>query len=193
MLFYRIIKRVVNILLRLLYKLELTHVEKIPTTGKAIICSNHFNLWDPLVIGTSLPRKVHYMAKEELFSNPLMSLIIKNLGVFPVKRGTSDIGAIKTALKILKEGNSLGMFPEGTRSKTGKMKEAMPGIAMIAIKSRSPVIPIAIISNYKLFNELKVIVGDPMDLSDYYDEKLTTDEYQQISQNILDTIQELMN
>lgn len=193
MLFYKVVKVSVRFLLSLIYKIEIIGKENIPNEGKAIVCSNHFNNLDPVVIGTCLSRKINYMAKEELFSNKLMSNILKRLGVFPVKRGGADISAIKSALKILKNENALGIFPEGTRSKTGEMLKAKPGLAMIGIKSKSPVVPIAIIGNYKPFSKIKIIIDNPIEFTEYYNKKMCIDEYQQISQNVLNHIRKLMD
>lgn len=191
--FYKVVKNSIRLILSLIYRVEIQGKENIPTEGKSIVCSNHFNLLDPVFIGTCLPRKINYMAKEELFSNKIFALILNKLGVFPVKRGGADISAIKTALKILKNEEIFGIFPEGTRSKTGEMLEAKPGLAMIAIKSQSSIIPAAIIGNYKPFSKVKIIIDKPIDFSDYYDQKISTDEYQQLSQSVLDHIKKLMN
>ncbi|MBU5677508.1 1-acyl-sn-glycerol-3-phosphate acyltransferase [Alkaliphilus sp. MSJ-5] len=193
MMFYKVVKNSIRFILSLIYRVEIQGKENIPMEGKSIVCSNHFNLLDPVFIGTCLPRKINYMAKEELFSNKIFALILNKLGVFPVKRGGADISAIKTALKILKNEEVFGIFPEGTRSKTGEMLEAKPGLAMIAIKSQSSIIPVAIIGNYKPFSKIKIIIDKPIDFSDYYDQKISIEEYQQLSQSVLEHIKKLMN
>ncbi|QUH21676.1 lysophospholipid acyltransferase family protein [Alkaliphilus sp. B6464] len=191
--FYKVVKNSIRFILSLIYRVEIQGKENIPMEGKSIVCSNHFNLLDPVFIGTCLPRKINYMAKEELFSNKIFALILNKLGVFPVKRGGADISAIKTALKILKNEEVFGIFPEGTRSKTGEMLEAKPGLAMIAIKSQSSIIPVAIIGNYKPFSKIKIIIDKPINFSDYYDQKISIEEYQQLSQSVLEHIKKLMN
>ncbi|MFW5648342.1 MAG: lysophospholipid acyltransferase family protein [Candidatus Alkaliphilus sp. MAG34] len=191
MLFYRIVKSFAGFLLSLVYRIEIRGKEYIPKEGRGVVSSNHFSLMDPIVIAALLPRKVNYMGKEELFSNRLFASILNKLGVFPVKRGGADIGAVKTALKILNNGEIFGIFPEGTRSKQGEILKAKPGLAMVAIKTKSPVIPVAITGNYKPFSKIKIMIGKPIDLSDYYGKKVSTDEYQKLSQNILNVIREL--
>ena len=191
MLFYRIVKSFAGFLLSLVYRIEIRGKEYIPKEGRGVVSSNHFSLMDPIVIAALLPRKVNYMGKEELFSNRLFASILNKLGVFPVKRGGADIGAVKTALKILNNGEIFGIFPEGTRSKQGEILKAKPGLAMVAIKTKSPVIPVAITGNYKPFSKIKIMIGKPIDLSDYYGKKGSTDEYQKLSQNILNVIREL--
>lgn len=192
MLFYKIIKGSARFLLSLIYRVEIEGKEYIPKEGRSIVSSNHFSLMDPIVIAAFLPRKVNYMAKEELFSNKLFASFLNKIGVFPVKRGGADIGAIRTALKILSNEEVFGIFPEGTRSKPGEILKAKPGSAMIAIRSQSPVIPVAVMGNYKPFSKVKIVIGKPMDLSDYYGKKIHTDEYQRLSQEVLNTIRELI-
>lgn len=192
MLFYKVAKGSVRFLLSLVYRVKIEGKEHIPKKGKSIVSSNHFSVMDPVLIAAFLPRKINYMAKEELFSNKFFALILNKLGVFSVKRGGADIGAIKTALRTLNRGEIFGIFPEGTRSKSGEILEAKPGLAMIAIRAQSPIIPVAIIGNYKPFNKIKIIIGKPINLSSYYGKKFSTKEYQKLSQNILDTIRKLM-
>ncbi|HZK37439.1 MAG TPA: lysophospholipid acyltransferase family protein [Clostridia bacterium] len=192
MLFYKAVKGIARVLFSLVYRIEIEGKEHLPERGKAIVSPNHFSMMDPIIIGAFLPRKVNFMAKEELFSNKLFALILNKLGVFPVKRGGADIGAIRTALRILNNGDIFCIFPEGTRSKTGEILKAKPGTAMIAIRARSPIIPIAIIGDYKLFSKVKIIIDKPIYLSDYYDKKVSTDEYRELSQDILNTIRGLM-
>lgn len=192
MLFYKAVKGIARVLFSLVYRIEIEGKEHLPERGKAIVSPNHFSMMDPIIIGAFLPRKVNFMAKEELFSNKLFALILNKLGVFPVKRGGADIGAIRTALRILNNGDIFCIFPEGTRSKTGEILKAKPGAAMIAIRARSPIIPIAIIGDYKLFSKVKIIIDKPVYLSDYYDKKVSTDEYRELSQEILNTIRGLM-
>ena len=192
MLFYKAVKGIARVLFSLVYRIEIEGKEHLPERGKAIVSPNHFSMMDPIIIGAFLPRKVNFMAKEELFSNKLFALILNKLGVFPVKRGGADIGAIRTALRIFNNGDIFCIFPEGTRSKTGEILKAKPGAAMIAIRARSPIIPIAIIGDYKLFSKVKIIIDKPIYLSDYYDKKVSTDEYRELSQEILNTIRGLM-
>lgn len=124
--------------------------------------------WDPPFLGTFVDREVNFMGKEELFKNPIMAAVCRGLHVFPVKRGAADKAAIKTAVKILKNGDCLGIFPEGTRSKTGKIGKAEPGVSLIAAMTKVPIIPAAIVNTNKIFSaevkfpRLAVVYGKPM-------------------------------
>lgn len=191
MLFYKVAKGSVRFLLSLVYRVKIEGKEHIPKKGKSIVSSNHFSVMDPVLIAAFLPRKINYMAKEELFSNKFFALILNKLGVFSVKRGGADIGAIKTALRTLNRGEIFGIFPEGTRSKSGEILEAKPGLAMIAIRAQSPIIPVAIAGNYRPFSKIKIIIGRPIELTNYYGKKLSTKEYQKLSQYVLNTIRSL--
>jgi 1-acyl-sn-glycerol-3-phosphate acyltransferase len=132
------------------------------------------------------------MAKEELFENVFMKTLFKDLLYgFPVKRGKVDIQAIKTAMKILKEKKVLAIFPEGTR---GNGKELLPGktgIALIALKTRVPVVPIGIAGPYRLFRRIHVNIGAAVDLSPYYGKKITQDLLEEVTDLIMQNISKL--
>lgn len=158
-----------KVLFRFHFKLmgwKIQGVENMPADGPVILALNHQSLWDPLVAGSSLPRKVSFMAKEELFSIPVIGNICYKLGAFPVKRGHGDMNAIRQSLAILKEGNVLGLFPEGTRSKTGEIQKGLPGMVFLMEKSKATVVPIKMFGTRKLltkgWGKIVVVVGKPM-------------------------------
>jgi len=155
-----------HIIFKILFRLEIIGRENIPKNGPLIVASNHASLLDPPLVGTASTRKVYFMAKEELFV-PILGSIYKSLGAFPVKRGASDRTAIKCALNLLKTDKVLGIFPEGTRSKTGKLGHAGSGTLGLAGKFKVPIIPTAVIgSNLKLqksfWPKIKVVFGKPI-------------------------------
>lgn len=141
-------------------------VENMPAEGPVILAINHQSIWDPLVVASSLPRKVSFMAKEELFSIPVLGKIFSKLGAFPVKRGQVDMNAIRQSLAILKEGRVLGLFPEGTRSKTGEIQKGLPGMVLLMEKSKASVVPIKVFGTRNLLTKgwgnIAVMVGKPM-------------------------------
>lgn len=141
---YNFIKTLIYYFFKVFFKFKLIGSENIPVTGGVIIAANHISLWDPPVVGAGLNRPVNFMAKEELFIGPL-GWIIKIMKAFPVKRGAADRGAIRHAINLLKDGEILGLFPEGTRSKNGELGKPEAGIGMIALKAGVPIIPAAII------------------------------------------------
>lgn len=174
----------------LFYNYRITGKENIPRVGAYIACANHVTLIDPIFVGISLPHRMYFMAKAELFKNVFMRALMNGLGAFPIKRGEADLKSIKTSLKLLGSGKVLGIFPEGTRNKTNEIT-AEPGIAMLAIKSKVPVLPVAIISSYKFFKRTQVVIGKPIELSEYYDRKLLNEDYLKISLDIMKNINEL--
>jgi 1-acyl-sn-glycerol-3-phosphate acyltransferase len=176
---------------KILYRIEVEGIDNIPKEGRAILCANHISNLDPIVLGIICPRPISFMAKKELFSNKLLSKLFYSLNAFPVDRQSSDISAIRKSLEVLRGERLLGIFPEGTRITNIDINSAKPGISMIGIKSKSPIIPIFIDSKYKLFSKIKVNVGKPIHLDSYYDKKLRTEDYKEISVNILKSIYSL--
>ena len=163
---YSIVHFIFSILFKILFRFEVIGKENIPKEGPVVIASNHASLFDPPLLGTAANRPVHFMAKEELFV-PVLGSIYKTLGAFPVKRGASDIGALKHALVLLSKDKVVGIFPEGTRTKTGKLGPAGPGTCMIASRGKATIVPTAIIGsalkrNKSLWPKIKVVFGKPI-------------------------------
>ncbi|WP_083528285.1 lysophospholipid acyltransferase family protein [Alkalithermobacter thermoalcaliphilus] len=188
MILYDVVRAVLKPVFKFLYKIEIIGLDKVPQNEHIIFASNHKSLLDPVFIGIYMPRKVHYMAKKELFKNKFFGYILKNLGVFPVDRSKADISTIKTALRILKDGKAIGIFPEGTRTKGEGLGKAKAGTAMLAIKGKCKVVPVSIVSKYKIFRKTIIKINDPLDFEDYYDNKLTSSDYEILSQKVLDII-----
>lgn len=153
---YELLRMFFTVLFSIVFRWRTSGVENIPAGG-AIIAANHISLWDPPVVGTAIPRRAHFMAKEELFANPVFGWLISKLGAFPVRRGAADRTAIKTALTLLKNGSILVIFPEGTRSKDGKLGAPEAGLALLALKAGVPVIPAAVIGTNKIFRDGHVL------------------------------------
>jgi len=167
--------------------------DNLPAEGGAILCSNHISWWDPPLVGCVVKRRVHFMAKEELFKIPILGSILPALGAFPVRRGTPDRSAIRQALQVLKDGQVLGIFPEGTRSKTGHLQKAEPGTALLAIKSQAPLVPVAILGPYRLFRPIRVRIGAPFTVEEFYDQRLSSEVLGPASEKIMAKIAELMS
>ena len=141
---YTILKPILWVLFKLGLRLNVEGTENIPQEGPLVIASNHLSLLDPPVIGVAATRKVHFMAKQELFV-PILGDIYKALGAFPVRRGGADRAAIKHGIDILKDNKVLAIFPEGPRSKTGKLGKAEPGALMMASKAMATIVPCCVI------------------------------------------------
>lgn len=141
--------------------------ENIPAEGPVVIASNHLSLLDPPVLGAAATRKVHFMAKSELFKPAWFGALIRKLGAFPVKRGEMDREAIKTGLAILKENKVLAVFPEGTRSKTGELGRAGGGAFMMGVKRKAKIVPAYIygtdLTRHPGWPKVRVIFGKPIE------------------------------
>lgn len=188
-----IIKTIFFVFFSIFYRVQIIGKENVPKEGAAILCSNHISELDMFFIGYRINRLVRYMAKEELFKNPILRIIIKNLGAFPVKRGKADVRAIKTSLKLLSEGHIIGIFPEGTRrKKSDKEIKAKAGAALLAQKSQAPILPVLVHGNYKPFSKVKVIFGEPFILDLDKNKKYTNSELLLESKKIMERIHSLV-
>ena len=142
--------------------------ENLPAEGGCVLCINHFSNHDPLYVASCLPRKrrLYFLAKKELFDNKFLRPIVTWLGAIPVDRGHADIGAVRSALKILKDGGVLAIFPQGTRSRDNSPTPMLNGASMFAIRGGVPVIPTYVDGPYRLFGRTAVRFGPALDLSD---------------------------
>ena len=119
-------------------------LENVPEEGSLLVVANHLSLADPPLLGVSLGRQVAFMAKQELFRLPVIGYLLKRLGTFPVHRGRLDLSAMRRAYRLLEDGTALAMFPEGMRSRTGRLRSAFLGAAQIAVRANVPILPVAI-------------------------------------------------
>lgn len=147
---FTVVRAILLTVCRVFLRMRVEGLENVPKTGALIVVGNHLHNADPLLISIAIPRPVHYMAKKELFAVPVIGRIIRLGGAFPVDRGTADRSAIRTADQTLKQGIAVGMFPEGTRSKTHGLKFALPGAAMIAQLTGASIVPVAITGSERL-------------------------------------------
>ena len=165
---YRFLQIVFRLLFYTVFRTRVYGRENIPKEGAVILAANHASNIDPPLIASLIERPVSYMAKIELFENPIFGAAIRRCHAFPVKRGASDRGAIKAAVTVLKEGHMLGLFPEGTRSKTGELQKAEAGIALIASMTGAPIVPVAILNSHRIFAnggllpQLRIMYGAPI-------------------------------
>ena len=188
---YHILKFIMKLFCKLVFFVRITGEENIPEEGAAILAVNHISFWDPVVLLPATRRPMRTMAKAELFENKLLAYILRLNGAFPVRRGTNDITAIKTALKTLKDGGIFTIFPTGTRIKGNDNAEAKAGVALIASKSGAPVIPVAIRGGYKLFHRVTIHVGKPLYVKNENNTKPSGDELQIYADIILAKINSL--
>ncbi|MGG0822916.1 lysophospholipid acyltransferase family protein [Paenibacillus turicensis] len=184
---YNFAVAVLRVLYKLLFRLEATGIEHVPKEGGVILASNHISNFDPPTIGILLDRKVHFMAKKELFEVWGFGWLITQLGAFPVKRGGVSKESIKNSLNILRSGKIMGIFPEGSRHDQGDGKK---GAASFALRSDAAIVPVAIVGNYKLFRKVRVIYGEPLDLAKYK-ENPSPDNVDLLTAELMNKITEL--
>ncbi|MFC5467796.1 lysophospholipid acyltransferase family protein [Cohnella suwonensis] len=185
-LFMRFILRTIYVLF---YRLEARGISNIPREGPVVLCSNHKSLQDPITLGVLVPRKVHYMAKEELFKIPLFGRLIRAVGAFPVKRGGVSKEAIRTAITLLQSGKVMGIFPEGTRNESVGMGKR--GAVAMAMRAEAIVVPVALVGEYKPFRKMLAVYGAPIDLKPYK-EQGTTESMEEATELIMSSIREMV-
>ena len=132
-----------------LYPMRVTGRANLPAKGPYIVVANHTNWLDPPVIEFALGVAIRFMAKEEAFDTPVLGGLMHAKGCFPVRRGEADRRALQTCLRVLAAGLPLGFFPEGTRSRDGMMRRGHPGIGFLALRSRAPLVPIAVVGTHE--------------------------------------------
>jgi 1-acyl-sn-glycerol-3-phosphate acyltransferase len=197
MLVYSIVKRILWLGYKLFYNLKYEGLENIDNSKPHIYASNHRSYADPVLITLPVRNKFAYMAKEELFEqNIFFTAIIKTMGAFPVVRGKGDMAVIDTSIERLNSGRNLVIFPEGTRSKDGKVGKGKTGVALIASKSNYDVIPVGIIfEGEKLHFRSKVTVkyGKPIKASEIaMPTEYTAKDLKPIKHKIMSAITELV-
>lgn len=173
---------------KIFYRLKVEGLENIPKEGGAIIAPNHTSLFDPPLTGTAMisKRPLNFMAKKELFDVPVLGFLIKRTNAFPVKRGVQDMAAMRTAFKLLEDGCLLLMFPEGTRSKDGKLGKARAGAGMVACTAQVPLIPVKLenTNNMLKFKKIRVKFGAPI----FPPKEYSKNDYVALSQKALDAV-----
>lgn len=159
---YRLLKFLARMILITVRRWDVQGRENLPASGGAVLVANHVSYWDPVVVICAFRRKVHFMAKSELFKIPVIGYVLRISGSFPVRRDKSDREAIRTAIRLLEEGQVVGVFPEGTRSHSGELLKPHLGAAMLAAKAKVPMIPIALTGTRGGFGRVRMTIGVPI-------------------------------
>jgi len=160
-LFYDIATTTMKALLLSFSRWEVKGRENVPLNGPLIVVANHLNLADPPLLSASIPRRIIFMVKQELYYSKRGGHFVRAFGAFPVHRGRFDREALEQAIKVLKNGSVLGMFPEGTRSPNAQMQRGEPGVSLIALRSEAPILPIGISGTERITGVKEVVFGHP--------------------------------
>lgn len=189
---YYVIRFFAKIYYALIFRVEVIGKENVPTEGSAVLCSNHISNFDAFTVAIYLNRLPRFIAKKELFRNRILAKLLFHLEAFPVDRQAAmDMKAFKTAIKVLNEGELLGIFAEGTRVKEGEAKAAKAGVAMFGLKGNAPVIPIAISGQYKFRKKVRIQFGEPITLEEYRNTRVTTEVLEEITNVIMGRVEEM--
>lgn len=188
-----IIKFLYKILSKIIYRVEVIGKENLPKEKAAIICPNHVHFLDGPTLIANSKRKINVLAKEELFKNKFLSNCLRMLGMYPIKRGSADIEAIKVSLKILKNNELLMIFPEGTRNGMAKGVKPKNGAVVMAIKAGVPIIPVGIIGNFKPFRKITIKIGKPIDYRSYKDKVKDKELMTKLTEELMKEIVKLTN
>lgn len=189
--FYKFAIGVFRCFSKIFFKFEVIGTENIPKEGNLIIGANHKSNLDAIFIASAIQnREIAPIGKKELFDNKILGYLLNKLNVIPINRDKPDVSTIKNILRAIKDGYAVGIFPEGTRVKEPGFGEAKAGLSMFAIKGKALVLPVSIISNYKLLNRVTIYIDKPISFEEYYKEKLNSQDYERLSQNVLEVIKE---
>lgn len=195
---YRVLRRIVALIMSLFYRYEVVGAENVPPCGPIIIAVNHLHLFDPFAVAARIDRQIVTLAASKWRSNLLVGAFLKYAGTIFVKRGEVDRQALRDCMDVLAHGKALAVAPEGTRSRTGALQRGKPGVAYLATRTGAAVVPVAIAGTQRLSDWLhlrrpvcRVVVGKPFHL-DQPEGKPTADDLQEMADAIMVRIGEML-
>ena len=160
--------------------------------GACIYICNHYTVFDCIYVANTTWECVHFVAKKPIFEAPILGPFARSIKAISANRDGSDVRTLMNCLKCLKNGEKVAIFPEGTRNKTNEvMLPFYHGAAIMAIKAKAPIVPMLIYKKPKVFRKTHIVMGEPFELSEYYDRKLTDEEMEQANQRLWDVLMEL--
>lgn len=174
---YKFLKGLMVFVTQIIHPFKLIGKNKV-RDGACVLVGNHYRLWDIVHMACTTKERVHFITKQELYKNKFLAYLCNKVEAIPVSRDGQDAKAVMSALRYLKKGEKISMFPEGTRNRTDA--ELLPlkgGAALFAIKARVPVYPVVSIGKTRYFRRTPIIVGDPIDLSEFYEMRMTAEDY----------------
>jgi 1-acyl-sn-glycerol-3-phosphate acyltransferase len=181
---WKLAQTIVRIGSTVLLDLKVYGRDNVPDEGGALMISNHQSYLDPAVLGAQLRRPMSYLAKSDLWKNPVFGWLISHLYAFPVRQGTGDVGAIKETISRLREGHVLNIFPEGSRTEDGELLPIQPGVALVIRKAEVPVIPAVVDGSFKAWRKgkllpsrhpVRVLIGKPIRLDHLKPREITVE------------------
>lgn len=190
---YRFLKGLLNIVVQIIFPYKFVGNKKIDKGVPCVLVGNHYRLWDIVHMACASKDRVHFISKKEVYDNKFLGFLAKKIEAIPVSRDGNDLKAVMTALKYLKKGEKIAMFPEGKRNRTDEILLPLKGgAALFAIKAKVPVYPVVSDGKTKLFRRTKVKIGDAIDLSEFYDVKMTPEDYELAENKIRDAMLKIL-
>jgi len=194
---YRVCSVILRMLMKIFFPYEISGQENIKNLKSGhIICCNHLSILDPVFLMISCPCEIFFMAKQELFKNKFLGYILSLLGVFPVNRGKGDTSAINHAMNLVKSNKNLGIFIEGTRSKTGEFLKPKSGASLVAIQTGTNILPVCITGSsnnnkIKIFKKTFINYGKIININNYQKNIEDRQNIRDLNNIIMQNIQDL--
>lgn len=201
-LFYGFYKIIIGSIFKLFYPLEIKGLENLPREGGIILAPNHSSYFDPLHFGLAVPRNINWIAKESFFNAWWVGWFFKTTGCLPVNPEKPNIEAIKRALLVLEQGGMLGIFPEGTRSRNGKLMNGELGVALLALRSGAPILPAAIDGAFEAYppdakfprpRRIKLRFGQPLIFDAVKKGRIDKKTLEAVTEKVMKNIEELID
>lgn len=164
---YKFLLAIVSVLIKIIYRVRVNGIENLKDDEPVIISANHIHIFDPVILATLTKKQIFFLSKKEIFEKKLLAKFFTKLGVIPIDRENTDLKAIKSCFRVIRSGNILGIFPEGTRVKTIDIKNMKKGVALIALKNKVNIIPIHIEGTYKIFSKITVDIYPMIEISNF--------------------------
>lgn len=183
-----------RVVTKLFYRIKVSGQENIPRQGGFILASNHLSYFDPLLVGSWATRQVYFLAKQELFQNPVLGSIIRRTNALPLRRGTIDRTALDSCVEVIRHGYGLTFFPEGTRAKEGHFLDPKPGVGMVAVRAGCPIVPVYIRGSNHLGacllgrDRLSITYGEPLPADWVASFEATKESYTEIARVVMERI-----
>ena len=194
---YRFGYNLSTVIAKTLFSFRVAHPERMIETGGVILAMNHQSFVDPPLAGLCCKRDIYFLARKSLFSWPLLGPIFPKINNIPVDRDGSDMGALKTVIKVVRAGHGVALFPEGTRTRDGNLQPAKAGIGLVIAKTRAPVVPMRIFGAFEAFprdrklpkrRPITIVIGEPIHFTDADIAEGGRDVYQKLSDRVMERI-----
>jgi len=184
--FFRFFRRLGWLIGHILYTFEVTGIENVPKEGAFLLCSNHIHAFDPVALAIFMKRDMHFMAKAELFRNRVLRFFMRGWNAYPVNREITDLEAFRTTIKLLKGGQPVLIFSQGTRMK--EFENAKSGVAVFAIKTGTPIVPVGISGSYAFRTKIRINFGAPIPVDKYEGKKANPENIDELMQIVVEKV-----